>query len=156
MNTSNKTISLNSIKTCFNTTEIAFKVFIFIKHPILNITFVESLLRVDPWSVEVKVIAVSKRNLSKTRHCVHFRQFCPINNSMLALSHRLQTKCWCLTLVPLFEKPRRDGILPLCRAASRRLFIWKTEIAIFSKVDFEKILENFKILVVKESSVIFN
>lgn len=50
-----------------------------------------TILRVDPLSVEVKVIAVSKRNLSKTRLRVHFRQFTPINNltSSFSLSYEV-------------------------------------------------------------------
>lgn len=77
-------------------------------------------LKVDPCTADVKVIAVSKRNLSKTRLCVHFRQFPPINNLMLSLLDLPESACCYFSRVPLFEKPRREGILPLCRASLPR------------------------------------
>lgn len=73
-----------------------------------------------PLSVDVKVITVSKRNLSKTRLYVHFRQFRSINNLRLSLSDLLIVACCSLRRGPLFEEPRREGILPLCRAGLPR------------------------------------
>lgn len=66
-------------------------------------------------SVEVKVIAVSKWNLSKTRLALtHYRQFSPINNLTLSSFYLLVSLFLCLYHLPLFEKPRGEGILPLC------------------------------------------
>lgn len=115
-------------------------VYSFYKQVIWDIIYL--VLRVDPWSVEVKVIAVSKRNLSKTRHRLNFRQFSPINNWTLShLCSRILVFAR-LTLVPLFGEPRRDRILPLCRVASRGLFEHRH--CSFSSFDARKyILENF-------------
>lgn len=72
-----------------------------------------------------------KAEFVKNTAPVHFRQFSPINNFSLSLSYFHNFKYPCPCLLPLFEKPRRDSILPLCRE-SRGLFIYKREIAIFS------------------------
>lgn len=93
--------------------------------------FMSTHLGVDPRSVEVRVIAVSKRNLSKTRLRVNFRQFAPINNCLLSPFYNTRIAYWCPSRVPLFENPRRDRILPLCRAASRGLFMYREKLQFF-------------------------
>lgn len=51
----------------------------------------------------------------------------------------------CPSLVPLFEKPRRDRILPLCRAGYRRLCVYGAKLQYFPALTFmRKVWKIFK------------
>lgn len=99
----------------------------FSKQVIWDIIYVSLSRPLKRWGESNRRI---KEKFVKNKLRLNFRQFCPINKCSLSHLCRRKFVYFLLFLHPLFEEPRRDRILPLCRAASRGLFE-HTEIAIF-------------------------
>lgn len=99
----------------------------FSKQVIWDIIYVSLSRPLKRWGESNRRI---KEKFVKNKLRLNFRQFCPINKCSLSHLRWRKFVYFLLSHHPLFEEPRRDRILPLCRAASRGLFE-HTEIAIF-------------------------